>query len=93
MLSAIPAYYFLCNSLDDAKGLSEDDKSYMRERILHDGPLPGLVETEFKKQYIWDAFKDFKVGTTTAHSYAEMILILPACFCRRSCTSSLASSA
>jgi hypothetical protein len=69
MLSSMPAYYLLCNSLDDAKGISKDDKSYMRERILHDGPLPGLVETVFKKQYVWDAFKDVKVGVITAHAH------------------------
>lgn len=68
MLAAIPAYCFLCNGMEDAKGISEDDKAYMKEVILRDGSHDGLVETEFKTRYIWDAFKDFKVGHTITYS-------------------------
>lgn len=57
-LASIP---FICDTPDDVKWLTDEEKRFIKLRLQFDGHESGYKEPEFKMKYLKQAFGDIKV--------------------------------
>jgi hypothetical protein len=59
VLVGIGAYFVLFSNLDDAKFLSEEDRDFMKQRIIYDATTVAMDES-FAWTYVWQGLLDWK---------------------------------